>query len=223
MSKLHPNAREALLEATIVELAHSGATALNVRHLCDRLHIPASLVNYHFGHRDRLIAEATVTSYERYSESNVRAVEAAWPDPEAQVKAWVHSQLGWTIRNPGIAAILNYSLVSPGIGTILNSEHLDRLSRAGTHNLRAIASAVRDLRTGRVDSSFDTAEFLLDDELAATISHVMWTTLGFSTWAAGHHAPSRTVEAHMTEHRIIDRVVDQLLAIARGGREATSS
>lgn len=223
MSKLHPNAREALLEATIVELAHSGASALNVRRICDVLHIPASLVNYHFGHRDRLIAEATVTAYERYSDSNVRAVEAAWPDAEARVRAWVGSQLDWTVHNPGIAAILNYSLVSPGIGAILNTEHLDRLSRAGTRNLRSIASAVRDLRTGRANSSFDTTDFLLDDELAATISHVMWTTLGFSTWAAGHHAPSRAVERHMTEHRIIDRVVDQLLAIGRRGGEATSS
>ena len=215
MTRHHTSARDLLLESTLSELATRGVNRLNVRTICDAASLPASLVNYHFGTRERLIAEATVTAYERYCAANVTAVHEAGSDPETQIRAWIESQFRWTIAHPGIAAILNYSRVSPGIGDILNDEFADRMTTAGASSLLAVATAIRNFTRCSTDDRFEPDEFLTDDELATLITHVMWTTLGFSTWAAGGHAPSRGLNEHLERHQIIERVIDQLIDLVR--------
>ena len=107
MSSGSQHTRELLIEETRQALSINGAANLMLKDICARLGFPASLVNYHFGSRERLIAEATVLAYEGYVKQNLAAIDTAGTDPEARVRAWIWSQYDWTIANPGIAAILN--------------------------------------------------------------------------------------------------------------------
>ena len=60
------DARAALLEGALDALSARGPASVHPQGICESLGLSKALVNYHFGNRERLIAEAAVTGYERY-------------------------------------------------------------------------------------------------------------------------------------------------------------
>ena len=206
------DSRRELLTATQSALAQHGANGIQLKQLCSDLGLAPSLVNYHFGSADQLMAEAVVESYEQYVAQNAAAVEAAGADPEARLRAWILSQFEWTRAHPGIAAILNFGLSSPTVGNAITGKLVDRLAATSTANLTLAAELVRDLRAGALGHESITSVGAADEELAELTTLMMWTTLGVSTWAAGNHLPTRQFapqaqEMHLAE-RAFDRIVD---------------
>jgi AcrR family transcriptional regulator len=216
MSSGSQHTRELLIEETRQALSINGAANLMLKDICARLGFPASLVNYHFGSRERLIAEATVLAYEGYVKQNLAAIDAAGTDPEARVRAWIWSQYDWTIANPGIAAILNYSTVAPGVGEILNTEFTERIQTSSLRNLVAIFKAVREVHLGTVTDEIPTIEMMDDKEYSTVTAIVMWVTLGVSTWASGRHIPTRMTAETIERNKVVESVIDRVLEMARG-------
>jgi len=212
------DARDLILEEARKELQINGATNLKVKDVCHRLGFPASLVNYHFGSRERLIAEATTVAYEGYVAQNLAAIAAAGDDPEARVRAWIWSQYDWTVANPGIASILNYSSAAPGIGDLLCNEFEERISSAASRNLTSIFKAVREVHLGKVTDETPSLEMMSDKEYSTVTAIIMWVTLGFSTWAAGKHVPTRVTAPSVERNKVIENVVDRVIEIARAAR-----
>lgn len=210
------DSRRELLTATQSALAQHGANGIQLKQLCSDLGLAPSLVNYHFGSADQLMAEAVVESYEQYVAQNAAAVESAGTDPEARLRAWMSSQFEWTRAHPGIAAILNFGLSSPTVGNAITGKLVDRLATTSTANLSLAAQLVRDVRAGVLShDSIDTVA-AADEELTELTTLMMWTTLGVSTWAAGNHLPTRqfapqALDMHLAE-RAFDRVVDLIKA-----------
>jgi len=62
------SASDAILEAVGEALAMHGPAAVNVGEICSELGVSPSLVNYHFGSRERLMALAVVHEAERLVE-----------------------------------------------------------------------------------------------------------------------------------------------------------
>lgn len=218
MARNDGDTRHLILLEAIAALRIGGHANLMVKEICQHLDVPASLVNYHFGNRDRLVAEATAMAYEEYVALNLAAITAAGDDPEDRVRAWIWAQFDWTVSNPGIAAILNYSSVAPGVGDLLNTEFKDRITAASFENLTAIFKAVREVHLGRVTDEIPTIEMMDDKEYSTVTGIIMWVTLGFSTWAAGKHVPTSMATETVTRNRIIENVVDRVIEVARGPR-----
>ena len=215
MARGYGDARALILEETRKALQVNGVANLMLKEVCASLGLPASLVNYHFGSRERLIAEATVVAYEGYVAQNLAAIDAAGDEPEARVRAWIWSQYDWTVANPGIAAILNYSSVAPGIGELLNNEFKERITAASFENLVAIFKAVREVHLGRVTDEIPTIEMMDDKEYSTVTGIIMWVTLGFSTWAAGRHVPTSMTTDTIVRNQVIQNVVDRVIEVAR--------
>lgn len=206
------DSRKELLTATQSALAQHGANGVQLKQLCSDLGLAPSLVNYHFGSADQLMAEAVVEAYEQYVAQNAAAVEAAGSDPETRLRAWILSQFEWTRAHPGIAAILNFGLSSPTVGNAITGKLADRLAATSGANLSLAARLVRDLRAGVFSNESIGGVDAADEELAELTTLMMWTTLGVSTWAAGNHLPTRQFapqaqEMHLAE-RAFDRIVD---------------
>lgn len=216
MARHDGDTRHLILVETIEALRIGGHANLMVKDICESLDVPASLVNYHFGSRDRLIAEAAAVAYEEYVALNLAAIAAAGNDPEERVRAWIWAQFDWTVANPGIAAILNYSSVAPGVGDLLNSEFKDRITAASFENLTAIFKAVREIHLGRVSDEIPTIEMMDDKEYSTVTGIIMWVTLGFSTWAAGKHVPTAMTVDTIVRNKVIENVVDRVIEVARG-------
>jgi AcrR family transcriptional regulator len=76
--------------------------------VCDALGISYPMVNYYFGNRDGLIAEAGHVTYVRYVEKLWAAVEEAPRTPVDRLRAWFEAHLRLNVEIRGWGAVLNY-------------------------------------------------------------------------------------------------------------------
>jgi AcrR family transcriptional regulator len=209
------DSRRELLTATQTALAQHGANGVQLKQLCSELGLAPSLVNYHFGSADQLLAEAVVESYEKYVAQNAQSVEAAGSEPEARLRAWIMSQFEWTRTHPGIAAILNFGLSSPSVGNAITGAFAERLSVASAANLSLAACLVRDLRAGALSQEPIDRVDSADTELTELTTLMMWTTLGVSTWAAGNHIPTREYTTQAQQMHLVDRAFDRVVELIK--------
>jgi AcrR family transcriptional regulator len=207
-------AREALVEAALAQLCVDGPGGVRSHEICRSLHLSKALVNYHFGSRDGLIAEAMAVGYERYVDTLGAAAEAAGPDPLDRLMAWMNAQVDWTVANAGLAAALNFSAFYAR-GAVAESDAVTRMHEAGVRNFanlqRLVAAAGASVRA---DGAVPADEIADDVAVALDAAVIGWATLGFSVWLAGNHLPTQdlAVQSHIPlarEH--LRRVVVDML------------
>jgi AcrR family transcriptional regulator len=180
------------VEAALAQLRTSGPSGVRPHELCRDLHLSKALVNYHFGSRDGLVAEAMALGYERYVDTLWNAAEAAGPEPLDRLMAWINEQIDWTVTNAGLAAALNFStFYAPTIsarGAAAESEPVARMHDAGVRNFANLQRLVKAAgATVRADAT--PAPDALAVGLDAAV--IGWATLGFSVWLAGNHLPTQ--------------------------------
>jgi AcrR family transcriptional regulator len=182
----HNDGRTALIEAAIIEMSKDGPALVQPNELCIRLGLSKSLVNFHFGGRDGLIAEALTISYERYVEELIAAPDTAGPDPIDRILTWADRQIDWTIENPGIACGLNFFKQGSSTHGALSPELRARMTAAGEANLRNMFQLVIDARRKLHGDDYE------DDPMFAshTASTIGWLTMGEAVWLGGRHVPS---------------------------------
>lgn len=210
--------RDELLEATIFELAKVGSDSVELGQICRSLNISPGLVNHYFGSRASLILEAAMTAYERYVESQVRVVELAGDNPEEQFQAWLQAQVEWTMRNPGIASVMNFPSLHLPEGITLEVDSRLRLERAAARNLLTLASILDRVQRGILGRGDITRESVsMNLGLASATAYVGWLTYGHSLWRAGRHAPTSDMpEVRMFEAAVFAALPKVALMLANG-------
>jgi AcrR family transcriptional regulator len=180
------DAREALIAATLAVISSDGSASFQPNEICRELGLSRSLVNFHFGGREGLIAEAMAVGYEQYVAELRCAAESAGDDPVACLLAWVDRQIEWTIDNPGLAAVLNFQREASGIRSEFHPSVTARLEAAGTGNFALLVELVGAARSSRgIDSS--------SNAVGLNSAIVGWLTLGLSVWLAGRHGPTQSL------------------------------
>jgi len=188
-------ARAALVEAALAQLRTSCPLGVRPHELCRDLHLSKALVNYHFGSRDGLVAEAMALGYERYVDTLWTAAVATGPEPLDRLMAWINAQIDWTVTNAGLAAALNFSTFYAR-GAAAESASVARMHDAGVRNFanlqRLVKAAGAAVRADGAPAP-DAVTVGLD---AAVIG---WATLGLSVWLAGNHLPTQdlAVQSHI--------------------------
>jgi AcrR family transcriptional regulator len=184
--------RTALVEATIVAISESGPGFVHPNELCRELGLSKSLVNFHFGGRDGLVAEALAVSYERYVDGLWAIAESAGPTHFDKLLAWIMGQVEWTIEHPGIAAGLNFPREAGGLTASMDDEVYQRINAAGNRNFRNLNTLVR---AAIVENSPVGSEAPDPTTVALDAAITGWVTLGLSVWASGNHLPTQTIGA----------------------------
>jgi AcrR family transcriptional regulator len=202
--------RTSILIATVEALRSRRPDELNLNEVCSTLGIRPSLIQYHFGSRNGLITEAAVSAYEFYVEGLAARVEAAAPDPESRLKAWITGQADWVVEYPGVASLLNFGLFIMGFDDEGTAAQKARFDAAGVSNMALVGRLVLDVRRGRVTAAeVEIGDFGADDLELGTIT--TWFTLGMSTWLGGRHIPTRRIADHVELTGLRDRTVDRLI------------
>jgi AcrR family transcriptional regulator len=183
-SLAHNEARSALIESALRVISTDGAASMHPNELCLELGIARSLVNFHFGGRDGLVAEAMALGYERYVSELKRAADAAGPEPLDRLLAWVDRQVEWTIANPGLAAALNFQREASGMHGGMPDEVAAHLAETGARNFNFLIELVRAVRESNGVAT-DSSTLGFDGAV------VGWLTLGLSVWLAGRHTPTQ--------------------------------
>ncbi len=155
----HNDGRAALVEATIAKMSKYGPALVQPNELCIDLGLAKSLVNFHFGGRDGLIAEALAISYERYVAELAKACDTAGPDAIDRLLAWTEQQLDWTIKNPGIACGLTFFKQGSSLHSEISPELQTRIAATGDLAMGNLRQLVADTLCGHfnIDVSGDSA------------------------------------------------------------------
>lgn len=188
------NTRQLLLEATMDELARRGSDEIEIGLICRSLNVSPGLVNHYFGDRSGLLLDAAMTSYEQYVEGQVKAVQLAGDDPELQLKAWISSQVEWTIAHPGIASVMNFPQLHLPEGKTLSVDDRLRLESAAARNLITLASVLDRIQRGTIGREVLAREAITSNfPLASATAYVGWLVYGHALWRAGQHAPTADI------------------------------
>lgn len=194
-----PSIRQKMIYLTIREVALVGPGTFNTMGVCDTLAVTYPMVNHYFGNRDGLIAEAGFVTYELYVERIWENVQAAKPDPEARLRAWMEGQVRLNSEISGWGAILNYSPFSQTIFQIMEEKFGERRRRLFELNISRLAQLIIDYRDNRLTQfeydldNYPREEFLKDQKLVELTSTIAFSTLGLAVWRSGGHAPSQGI------------------------------
>lgn len=216
-----PTMRDKIIAVTIDDIGRIGATSFNVKFVCQALGITPSLINHHFGGRDELIAEATLTCYRNYVKILWEAVEKAPLSPRDRLRAWIETQLYWTSKMRGWGPVLNYPTSSISITRIINDKHRSDMTECAELNMARLIVLVGDVRRGKVsNATFELGKvprlkLMRDLNVVTLAASIGWSTLGLSVWNSGRHLPTGEIpEAKFVEKKLIqshiDRLIDQI-------------
>lgn len=182
-------ARQAIVERALEHLALRGPANVHPKEICEELSLSKALVNYHFGGRDGLIAEAMVAGYERYVDTLWSTAEAAGADPLKRLIAWVDKQIDWTSENPGLAAALNFPYMSSGMPVEMLEGSIEQLNQSGSRNFANLQQLVAAAKT----ALNATGKAPSPAEVGLDAAFIGWVTLGTSVWRAGNHLPTQRI------------------------------
>ena len=222
-----PSNRERLILLTMREVALVGPASFNTGGVCDTLGISYPMVNYYFGNRDGLIAEAAHTTYTRYSEKLWRAVEVAPRTPVDRLRAYLRAHLRLNVEIRGWGAVLNYPIFSSTIAQILDERFGDEHRRYFELNIARLGRLILDLWDERVSDDVYTIDTFSREALLANsaavdaTSFLSWATLGVAVWRGGRHSPSRGIaEIERMQDSLIDVYIENMIEFTRLARPA---
>lgn len=217
-----PSIRQKMIYLTIREVALVGPGTFNTMGVCDTLAVTYPMVNHYFGNRDGLIAEAGFVAYELYVKRIWQNVEAAKPDPEARLRAWMVAQLDLNTEIRGWGAILNYSPFSQSVFHIMEEKFGDHRRQLFELNIARLAQLIKDLRNNTLTNfdfdidNFPREEFLGDQKLVELTSTIAWSTLGLAVWKSGGHAPSQGIaDLKLRSESLIEAHLNNMLKLVR--------
>jgi len=193
----NPSNRDRLIFLAMREVADVGPASFNTAGVCDALGVSYPMVNYYFGNRDGLIAEAGHVTYVRYVQKIWEAVEEAPRTPVDRLRAWFEAHLRLNVEIRGWGAVLNYPRFSSSIEEILDERFGDEHRRHFSLNMARLTRLVLDLWSGRVEDfpygldDYPREELLTHIDAIKVVATLSWATLGVAVWRAGRHTPSQ--------------------------------
>lgn len=188
--------RERIILETISRVAVLGPTSFNVKDVCASLGISNSLVNHHFGNRDKMLAEITERVYADYVSIIWRVADETPGDAADALRAWMNASVDWNIANSGWALLLNYPVASLEITQAIDSWHKEAMRQWGEYNLARLSLLVHDVRHGtRTSVEWGPGEARTDVVLAdlhsvSIAGSIGWATHGMAVWQSGRHLPT---------------------------------
>jgi len=222
-----PSNRERLIYLTMREVALVGPASFNTAGVCDTLGISYPMVNYYFGNRDGLIAEAAHWTYVRYVGRMWSAVDRAPRTPVDRLRAFLGAHLRLNVEIRGWGAVLNYPVFSSTIAEIFDERFGEDNRRHFELNIARLIRLVLDLWSGRVsDDVYDVDDFpreamLADAAAVDAAASLSWATLGVAVWKGGRHIPSRGVsDVEAIQDRLIHNHIENMIRFTQSLRPA---
>ena len=183
-------ARDALVATAIEHLAKLGPVGVQPQEICAELGVSKALVNYHFGGREGLIAEAVTTACERHADElgELAGRIDSGVSPSATLEAMIEHQVRWGGEQPGLVAAASHPDIAVGRGTLTDQQR-QRMAESGERNFAAVHKVLVAAR-----AELGGREFGSDAEARQLAAIVGWVTLGMLTWNSGMFLPSSTEE-----------------------------
>jgi AcrR family transcriptional regulator len=221
-----PSTREKMIMLAIEDIRDVGPADFSPMRVCDRLGLKHPLVNYHFGNRDGLLAEATWWAYQQWSINVVNSIQKAPANPEKRLRAFVIEEANWAADFQGMYLLLQHPLASYDSQMLVKERYQKEMEVLFDYHLALVAVCVADLRSGKVSSvDFDKDNLprtmtLTNPSAVLTAGHIAWMTHGFASWSAGHHVSTKSMESRGVKDLTLSiakkTYVDLIVKVAKG-------
>jgi AcrR family transcriptional regulator len=190
------DARDALIDATARELAAKGPRGVVLADICAELDLSPALVNYHFGNRNVLLAEAVATAHRRLVDDMNEITLRPHATAENQFRARFDFRFDWTRDHPGIDSMLNYTHVLDPSGAVLSTAFQERIGQTTSDDMAGLATCVAALYHGHPMTELIGADHpLFRPEFADVTAYVALSALGAATFLTGNHPGSTPLAA----------------------------
>lgn len=217
-----PPMRQKMIYLTIREVAEVGSGTFNTMGVCDALEITYPMVNHYFGSRDGLIAEAGHITYELYIQRIWENVQAAKPDPESRLRAWMQGMIDLNFEMRGWGAVLNYPYFSQTIFRIMEDKFGEQRRLLFELNMVRLAQLIKDLRSNKLTTidftvdDYPRKEVVNDRMLFKISSTIAFACLGAAVWNSGGHAPSEGInDFRLIRNQLIADHIDNLVRLVK--------
>ena len=228
------SSRDRILLLTMLEVARVGPAAFNTRTICADLGLSHPVIQYHFGSRDGLIAEAAHLVYVRYVDQVWAAVGLAHRTPVDRLRAALTASVRSSREIRGWGAVLNFfPFYSESLAGLVAERCQQRHEQQYLRNMTLLVQLVLDVWADRITDLLLVDEpsaegaavmsVLTDPAARATITRLAFGLHGLSVWRAGHVLPAEAGDeaARATEDLADDLVastVEQLIRDVMTGR-----
>lgn len=219
--------RDLIILASIEQMIITGPVDFNSGTVCDLLNLKHPMVNYYFGSRDGLIAEAAIWTYRGWSSKAIGATRNAPRDPEKRLGAYLVAGFEWAGNMQAMTLLSQYPVLSQGVRSIIDEGYSIELQKDFEFHIVFLATLIIDLRKGKISeldfdqTNYPKAKYMLSHprELLDAAS-VAWAGHGVNLWNSGSHIPTRNLRqdftAKVSERLAVDVHLDNIVAIARG-------
>ena len=218
-----PSSRDQIVALTMLEVARVGPAAFNTRTVCAELGLTHPVIQYHFGSRDALIAEAAHRIYVRYVDKVEAAVDAAPRTPVDRLRAALTAGVALAREIRGWGAVLNYfPLYSESVAEVVAERFQDQHTRQYERNMSLLLQLVVDVWQDTVtapllteDTSAAGAEalsVLAGHEAMAAFARLGFAVHGLAVWRAGHIAARHeSDEQYRSAEAIADAITSRTI------------
>lgn len=213
-----PKTRQKMLYVAIDDIRRVGPASFNALTLCDVLEVSYSLLNFHFGSRDELVAEALVIVYGTLVNDIRAAVVAAKNEPEARLRAYVNGTAKAFSDVGGWGVLINYPLASREVTELIRIRYGQEMVDLAEVNLARLLQLVSDVQNGTVrDVNFEAGNlptdlFTADPDIVALTLSVGLAISGLAVWRGGRD-PAQSKRAGSELDAVVEKLhIDRILA-----------
>ena len=219
--------RDLIILSSIDQMTETGPVDFNSGAVCDLLNLKHPMINYYFGSRDGLIAEASIWAYRGWSEKVMTATRNAPKNAEKRLRAYLEASLEWAENMRAVTVLSQYPVLSKAVKDLIDDGYSVELQKDFEYHLVFLATLIIDMRTGKnSDLDFDKTNY---PKGKYTLSHprelleaasIAWAAHGIMMWRSGSHIPTTNLRkeftAKLSEDLAMRLHIDNIVAIARG-------
>jgi AcrR family transcriptional regulator len=192
----NPTSREKFLYLSIDDFSRLGPGRFSHASIARRLGVTVAMINHYFGSRNGLISEGAYTVYSNYIDALAAAVRDAPRDPVSRLRAWISTQISFSVAVAGWQSVLNYPTLTLENPLEFAEIFRERMSQKFNVNMARLGQLILDVKTGDVspveidESNLDVARYMSNLKLVSLATCVGMATMGAAVWASGSHTPS---------------------------------
>lgn len=192
--------REQLVILSAFEIARVGTLEFNAKNPCAAIDANSSIVNYYFGGREGLMAEAAVFVHDQWILAIQRSLSSKPSDPEKQMHKLIQADIAFVQEWGAMASFAAYPNSSPVLRSLFVERFESRAQDAVEYYLAVLTQLIFDARAGNkslIDFDIGTLpKYKLATHASALLAatSLTWSFHGLTTWVAGQHAPSQHIE-----------------------------
>lgn len=217
--------KDKLVAVAMSEISRRGILDVNARSVCDLLDVDYSLVTYHFGSFDGLLAEVFVKAHDIWIGCIRKALSQEYNGPEERFRTVIKAQIERAETYGSVVGLAHLPHVSENVARILSEKYPERLADTVAFAVAVSAVLIMDLRTGQM-SPFgleisDLQVALLEGELKdimPTAARLQWALVGPTLWmtgAAGGQEDITSKEKMVQISTLVDAYIDKLIISAK--------